>query len=289
MRVTHAPGKYADFEGLRERAVALRRAGHSLRQIRDELKIYNNDILNQLVKGEPPPAWTKRPNAKDDLRARARELRLQGWTYDQIQAELSCSKSSVSLWVRDLPSPKRSSRPDTTAARRGVKRAVKNRAAAREELRSSAESEIGPLTSRELFLVGVGLYWSEGAKAKKGAHRRVIFVNSDPNMVKVFLLWLDLLDVEPHRRRFSVNIHESADIPKAEAFWADQVGIEVSDLLKTSLKKHNPKTNRTNTGEGYYGCLRVAVLGSADLHRRIEGWWYGIVGAVLPGDLSNRT
>ncbi|GAA4961694.1 hypothetical protein GCM10023238_31130 [Streptomyces heliomycini] len=85
MRVTHAPGKYADFESLREQAVALRRAGHSLRQIRDELKIYNNDILNQLVKGEPPPAWTKRPNAKDGLRAKARELRLQGWTYDRIQ------------------------------------------------------------------------------------------------------------------------------------------------------------------------------------------------------------
>lgn len=80
--------KYADFEGLRERAAALRRAGYSLRQIRDELKVFNNDILSQLVKGEPPPEWTKRPRAKDDLRAKARELRLQGWTYDQIEPEL---------------------------------------------------------------------------------------------------------------------------------------------------------------------------------------------------------
>ncbi|PSK53418.1 hypothetical protein B0E38_04202 [Streptomyces sp. 111WW2] len=56
--------KYADFEGLRERAVALRRAGYSLRQIRDELKVFNNDILNQLVKGEPPPEWTKRPERR---------------------------------------------------------------------------------------------------------------------------------------------------------------------------------------------------------------------------------
>ncbi|GHA19109.1 hypothetical protein GCM10010345_24990 [Streptomyces canarius] len=95
--MAHSPGKYADFEGLKEQAAALRRAGHSLRQIRDELKIYNNDILNQLVKGEPPPEWTKRPRAKDDLRARARELRLQGWTYDQIEAELGCSRSSVPL------------------------------------------------------------------------------------------------------------------------------------------------------------------------------------------------
>nr|WBO78477.1 hypothetical protein SBE_002088 [Streptomyces sp. SBE_14.2] len=286
--MAHAEGKYADFEGLRERAVALRRAGYSLRQIRDELKVYNNDILNRLVKGEPPPEWTKRPRAKDDLRDRARELRKQGWTYDRIQAELGCSKSSISLWVRDLPSPERQP-PDTSAARLGVQRAVENRRAAREEMRNRAYAQVGSLTPRELFLIGVGLYWSEGAKAKPGAHRRVIFVNSDPNMIRVFLSWLDLLGVEPERRRFSVNIHESADIPAAESYWAEQVGIQVGDLLKTSLKKHNPRTNRTNTGEGYHGCLRVAVLMSADLHRRIEGWWYGIVEAVRPGDSSNRT
>jgi hypothetical protein len=286
--MTHAAGKYADFEGLRERAVALRRAGYSLRQIRDELQVRNKETLQRLVEGEPPPKWTKRPRAKDDLRERARELRQQGWTYNRIQAELGCSKSSVSLWVRDLPSPERP-RPDTAPARRGAQRAVQNRTAARAELQGRAYAEIGLVSDRELFLIGVGLYWSEGSKAKPGSNRRVIFVNSDANMIKLFLAWLDLLDVEPDHRRFSVNIHESADVTTAEAYWADQVGIQTDDLLKTSLKRHNPKTNRTNVGEGYHGCLRVAVLKSADLHRRIEGWWYGIVGAACPGDLSNRT
>ncbi|BDD72679.1 hypothetical protein GCM10023177_44100 [Streptomyces violaceoruber] len=95
MPMARSQNKYADFEGLRERAVALRRAGYSLRQIRDELKVFNNDILSQLVKGEPPPEWTKRPRAKDDLRAKARELRLQGWTYDQIEAELGWAAPGV--------------------------------------------------------------------------------------------------------------------------------------------------------------------------------------------------
>ncbi|MFF3740322.1 hypothetical protein [Streptomyces sp. NPDC002566] len=274
--MAHSHGKYADFEDLREQAITLRRAGLSRRQIRDRLHVHNSDILNRLLDGEAAPEWTKRPNAKDDLRDRARELRLQGWTYDQIQVELGCSKSSISLWVRDLPRPERP-RPNTQAARLGVQRAVENRAVARAELQAKACAEIGPITSRELFLVGVGLYWSEGAKAKPGSHRRVIFVNSDADMIKLFLAWLDLLGVEPERRRFSVNIHESADVPAAEAYWASQVGIDIDDLLKTSLKRHNPKTNRTNTGASYHGCLRVAVLQSADLHRRIEGWWSGMV------------
>src|SRR5690606_41698402 len=97
--------KHADFENLRGQAVALRRAGLSRRQIRDRLHVDNNDILNRLLQGEPAPEWTKRPNAKDDLRARARELRLQGWTYDRIQVELGCCKGSIPHCVRDLPQP----------------------------------------------------------------------------------------------------------------------------------------------------------------------------------------
>ena len=38
-------------------------------------------------RGEPPPESTRpRPNAKDDLRVKARELRLQGLDYDDIVA-----------------------------------------------------------------------------------------------------------------------------------------------------------------------------------------------------------
>ncbi|MGW2709134.1 hypothetical protein ACWC4J_09085 [Streptomyces sp. NPDC001356] len=277
--MAHSPGKYADFEGLREQALALRRAGLSRRQIRDRLHVDNNDILNRLLEGEPPPEWTKRPNAKDDLRDRARALRLQGWTYDQIQVELGCSKSSISLWVRDLPRPER--RPPSEQVKRAARQRWQRQLALREEDRqrakAAAASQIGALSERELFLAGVGLYWAEGAKAKPGSYRRVIFVNSDPNMIRVFLAWLDLVGVERDRLRFSVNIHESADVGASEAYWAKQVDIAPEALLKTSLKKHNPKTKRTNVGEGYHGCLRVVVLRSADLHRRIEGWWEGIV------------
>ncbi|MFE7975160.1 hypothetical protein [Streptomyces shenzhenensis] len=281
--MAHAPGKYTDFEGLREQAVALRRGGYSLRQIRDELKIFNNDILNQLVKGEPPPEWTKRPRAKDDLRERARELRLQGWTYDQIEAELGCSRSSVSLWVRDLPKPERTrSREEAAAiARKGWEAKLRIRDAERQHTKETARKSIGDLSPRELFLVGVGLYWAEGAKDKPYDRREnVAFVNSDPGMIKVFLAWLDLLGIERERRRFTVMIHESADVAGAEQYWAELIGADRTLFNKTTLKKHNPKTVRKNIGDDYRGCLVIKVLKSADLYRRVEGWWCGIVGAT---------
>ncbi|QPP08459.1 hypothetical protein G4Z16_20965 [Streptomyces bathyalis] len=220
--------------------------------------------------------------AKTELRTRARELRRAGRTYDEIVAELGVSKSSVSLWVRDLPRPRAS--PERMHAMREARwapyRAFRDRT--RKEAREAAEREIGTLTDRELFLIGVGLYWAEGAKSKP--YRRseeIAFVNSDPGMIQVFLAWLTLLGVEPERRRFRVMIHDSADVAGAERFWADLVGGDVADFGKTTLKRHNPKTVRKNVGADYRGCLVVRVRQGADLYRRVEGWWYGIVGASV--------
>ncbi|MFE3494271.1 hypothetical protein [Streptomyces sp. NPDC059175] len=281
-----------DVEDLRGQAVALRRQGLSLRQIRDRLHIGNNDILNRLVQGEPPPDWTKRPNAKDDLREQARELRLQGMTYDQIQLELGCSKSSISLWVRDLPKPQGLD-PAEQARLAAHKRWAHERPlreAERQQTKEAARQEIGELTERELFLVGVGLYWAEGTKDKPHARReRATFVNSDPGMIALFLAWLDLVGVERARLKFHVMIHESADVRAAEQYWADVVGADHTAFGRTTLKRHNPKTVRKNVGEGYRGCLVIHVRQSADLYRRIEGWWYGIVGAASAADLENRT
>ncbi|MGW4931836.1 hypothetical protein ACWEQH_02430 [Streptomyces sp. NPDC004166] len=275
-----AQGKYANFEELRERAVALRRSGLSLRQIRDQLKVFNNDILNRLVKGEPPPEWTKRPQAKDDLRERARGLRLQGWTYDRIETELGCSRSSVSLWVRDLPRPERKrSREEASAiSNRGWEEKLRIRDEERRRAKKAAEQAIGVLSPRELFLVGVGLYWAEGGKDKPYDRRETVtFVNSDPGMIEVFLAWLDLVGVERGRLRFTVMIHENADVAGAEQYWAGLVGADRSAFNKTTLKKHNPRTVRKNVGDSYRGCLVIKVLKGADLYRRIEGSWYGIV------------
>lgn len=272
-----------DFEALRTQAVTLRREGLSLRQIRDRLRVHNHDLLHRLLKGEPPPAWTRRPNARDDLRARARELRLAGLTYDRIQLELGCSRSSVSLWVRDLPKPERRDPAEQArlASRKRWEHELAVRDRARQETKAAARAEIGELTDRELFLVGVGLYWAEGTKDKPHARReQAIFVNSDPGMITVHLAWLTLLGVERDRVTYRVMIHESADVAAAEQYWADLVRADRSAFGATTLKKHNPKTVRKNTGDGYRGCLVVRVAGSTDLYRRIEGAWCGIVGAA---------
>ncbi|MFF7778525.1 hypothetical protein ACFZCG_29415 [Streptomyces tanashiensis] len=281
--MTAETSRYADFEGLQEQAVALRREGLSLRQIRDRLKVYNNDLLHRLVKGEPPPEWTKRPRAKDDLRDRARELRTRGWTYDRIQAELGCSKSSISLWVRDLPKPEPRYTEEERRARMdaGLARLRAARDEERRETKRLARASVGALTDRELFFAGVALYWAEGTKDKPYRRSESLhFINSDPNVITLYLQWLDLLGVTPDRLHFRVSIHESADVAAAESFWAELAGVDGSTFQKPTLKRHNPRTVRKNTAESYRGCLIIYVTRSAELYRRMEGAWYGIVEAA---------
>ncbi|MEU5049491.1 hypothetical protein [Streptomyces sp. NPDC021096] len=224
--------------------------------------------------------------AKTDMQARARELRRAGRTYDEIVAELGVAKSSVSLWVRDLPKPERKVREHCRAMAEARWEPIRQaRDLERRQAKTVAAQQVGTLSDRDLFIAGVALYWSEGTKSK--SHRpseRVIFVNSDPDMISLYLAWLRLLGVDQSRLRFHLMIHESADVASAERFWTEHVGPGIGTFCKTTLKKHNPKTVRKNVGEDYRGCLAVRVLAGADLYRRIEGWWCGIVSSVRPVD-----
>jgi hypothetical protein len=159
--------------------------------------------------------------------------------------------------VRDQPTPARLSYEECRkrsaegvsrywAAERPVREA--RRAAARE----AAAAQIGELTDRELLIAGSIAYWCEGAKSKP--HRRddrVIFTNSDPALIRLFLRFLDATGTPRTDLVFRVFIHENADVESAQQFWLEVTGAAVDQFLTPTLKHHNPKTVRKNVGENY--------------------------------------
>ena len=263
---------------LRERAVALRLEGKSLREIKQLLGPMSNTTLHDALRDTPPPAWTRRPNAKDDIRAQARELRTQGLAYHEIADRLGVSKSSVSLWVRDLPSPPRLSYAENRRrSAEGVRRYWAKEREVREVLRAgevaAAAADIGDLTEREILVAGAIAYWCEGAKRRLPYNfDRVVFMNSDPRLILFFLRFLATAGVQPNDLAFCVHIHETADVEAAQRFWQEITGALPSQFKKPTLKRHNPRTNRKNVGDSYHGCLRVSVYRSSALYRKIEGW-----------------
>ena len=263
---------------LREQAVALRRQSKSRRQINEILGPMSNSTLDGALKGEPPPEWTRRPNAKDDLRVKARDLRAQGLGYEEIIAALGVAKSSVSLWVRDLPMPERLNYAERRErAAEGVRRywAAQRHVheARRAAARAAAAAEIGGLTERELVIAGAIAYWCEGTKNKPYRRAdRVIFTNSDPGLIRLFLRFLDATETPRTDANFRVCIHESADLASAQRFWLEVTGASPGQFRTPTLKRHTPKTVRKNVSNDYYGCLRIDVRRSSDLYRKIEGW-----------------
>lgn len=258
---------------VRDEAIALRLAGKSIREIRDTLGPVGKRTLSAALKDTPPAEWTRRPNAKDDLRGKARELRVQGRSYNEIAAQLGVAKSSVSLWVRDIPCPKRFNYVHNPRRYEGLRRYHEARAVRHAAESEAAAAEVGDLTDRELLIAGAIAYWCEGAKNKPNRKaNHVAFINSDPKLIAFFLRFMDVAGVSRDDLVFRVYIHENADPEAAQTFWLAVTGTKPDQFRSPVLKHHNPKTIRTNVGDDYHGCLKVDVRRSAALYRRIEGW-----------------
>jgi transposase len=75
--------------------------GRSVREIQQRLGV-GKHRLYEWLRGVPAPQWTRRPNAKDELRSRAEQLRRDGWSVPEIATELGVAKSTAYQWVKHL-------------------------------------------------------------------------------------------------------------------------------------------------------------------------------------------
>lgn len=250
----------------------------SAREIQVRLGI-GRDRLYALLRGVPPPEWTRRPRAKDGLRAEAVELRGEGRSVDEIARQLGVAKSTAYQWVKHLPLD-----PDDEAAakrRRAHSKAMTDarwaahrvaRDAAQATAQARAATVVGALDERALLLLGSAIYWCEGAKSKPWRRDdHVQFINSDPGLLALFLRFLEICGVDRTVPTYRVSIHESADAEAAVRWWAERLRVPGDRFRRSVLKRHNPTTVRRHAGVDYHGCLVINVPRSRELYWRIEG------------------
>lgn len=256
--------------------------GLSARQIQQRLGVTRSQLSGWL-RGVPPPEWTRRPNAKDELRARAEQLRRDGWSVNDIALELGVAKSTTYLWLRHIPLDRDSARARRKREQARLMTGVqwekhrRARAAERAAAQAARADWVGGISSRELLLVGAVAYWCEGAKGKPWRpDPQLIFTNSDPVLVALFVAFVEELGVPRASLKYRVSIHESADADAAARWWGAQVGIPPEQFQRPTLKRHNPKTTRHNVGESYRGCLIVTVPRGRMIYWQIEGIMQGL-------------
>jgi transcriptional regulator with XRE-family HTH domain len=136
---------------------------------------------------------------------RARELRAQSWTLQDIATELGVSKSSVSLWVREVdfvPNPRRRPRRPRPSSLRIRKLAEI------ESMDRAGVADIGRLSEREFLLFGVALYVGEGFKGDG----LVGLANTDPDILVAFVTWLRrFFSIDETRLRVRLYLHAGLD------------------------------------------------------------------------------
>ncbi len=212
---------------------------------------------------------------KDAERIRAQMMRRSGKSIKTIASVLEVSPSSVSRWCAMIElTPAQKISLDASRREAGLKAlapwVAKNKQQKQSDIAAqlaAGTEDVGNISTRDLFILGLGLYWGEGYK--RGS-QECGFTNSDPAIVRTILRWFyDCYDIDKARIIARVTIN---DLYKAEAErivhdWSKEVQIPVSQFGKPSFISGYGKISRD--ARTYRGTLRIKVRNGTSLRRRI--------------------
>lgn len=221
---------------------------------------------------------------KIELRNKAIALRKEGNTYSEIMKLIPVAKSTLSEWLRSVGMVKEVKQIFTEKRRlaslRGGLAKRNQRIERSNKIYNLAEGEIGKLSKRELWLLGIALYWAEGSKEKEGRPGSGIsFSNSDYKMINLFLKWLlEIINIPKEEIGCEIYIHDSYrnEIGRFQKYWSVKTGLPLYYFNTVYFKRIKLNTKRKNIGDLYNGQLRVKVYKSSTLNRQVTGWVKGI-------------
>jgi len=211
---------------------------------------------------------------KLDLKLKAQFLRKKGLSVKEIQKKLRVSRSSVSLWVRDIQLSKKQLERlylnKKTGALRGSIIGAKKKQREREDLTrkliTEGRKEVGNISTRDRFIAGIVMYFAEGDK--KDGH--IGFCNTDPNAIRFMVDWIrKFCNLPKEKLRGALYIHDDLDEKKAKKYWSELTGIPLTQFTKSYIAKNN--LNRLRKKKHIYGVFRVSTS-SVVLHRKLMGW-----------------
>jgi hypothetical protein len=225
---------------------------------------------------------------KNLLKEKAINLRHKGFSYSEILQIIPVAKSTLSLWLKSVELSKEQSQRLTEKKLLAIKKGGQSRKILRLALTKSIKMQafleikqkLKKINIRDLWLMGIMLYWAEGAKQKTNdVSQGVCFSNSDQFMIEIFLKWLKTcLFIKDENISFDIYIHENHERKKRDIqkYWSNATGFPIGEFGKIYYKTHKLKINRSNIGNNYHGLLRVRIRKSTDLNRKISGWIEGI-------------
>lgn len=227
-----------------------------------------------------------------NLKNTAIALRKEGMSYSEIKEKIPVSKATLSKWFKEIKlSPAQRShlkQKRTEAAKRGSVKKIEQTLKAIEEVEKNSSRDIGKISKRELWLMGVVLYWKN--KNQNDVKKGVSFSSSDPSIIKLFLRWLsDSGGLKREEILFDIFITKSSHSEednkdlnqelknKIIDHWSQVTGFSKDYFSHIYFySKRRKKGSRTISKKTETGILRVRVRASSMLARQISGWIRGL-------------
>jgi predicted transcriptional regulator len=219
-------------------------------------------------------------------------LREKGNSIKDISKELGVAKSSVSLWVRNIELTEaqkyhlkqKGLLKEEVEKRRRTR--LTNEKFKRDQIINAAEATVPKITDKQLWLMGMMLYWGEGGKTR----RTVRFSNSDPDLIKMMMIFFrEICEVPEVKFRGHIHIHHHLDHKAGEKYWSQISGIPASRIYKTYRKLNKSSLGKKDSLPN--GTFDIYVLDTF-LFYKIVGWARGIsmrlLGESKGGFSSNK-
>lgn len=212
-----------------------------------------------------------------NLKSKGIILRKNGYSYCLINQKLGVAKSTLSGWLRNIPY-----KPNLTVLKRIKDAPIKSAQVLRnkrirslDKLRILTEKEVGEISKRDLWMIGVGLYIGEGSKNKVGIVR---IVNSNPKVIRLAMQWFQkVCALGLDNFRLAIHIYPDNDLEQTIQFWSKITGIPKQQFGKTQIDRRKNKSIK-NRGRLPYGTAHLTVRANGRkefgvyLFRRISGW-----------------
>lgn len=218
-----------------------------------------------------------------DLKNKAIKLRKEGNSYGHISKITGISKSTLSNWLTGL-----SYKPNrATIERIGKARIAANLAKHKQKEHSmlvakkEARTEVGSLSKRDLFMLGLGIYLGEGTKS----HDIVRIINANPGIIVLGIKWLKELGLNTTNLALRIYLYPDNDIEQCLAYWSKVAGIPRSQFYKVQVDTRQNKSTKKR-GKLPYGTAHLCVKSNGDkrfgtfFSRKINAWIDEVLGQV---------
>lgn len=217
------------------------------------------------------------------IKDKVRQLRRNGLSLNQINEETHIPKTTIRTWISDIVLSYQQLEKLKQRTHEALQKGRIRKEKLHKRLRIQEEKmflkkgvgDIQQLSQRELFITGIALYWAEGFK--NSHERRLGFCNSDPNMVRFYLLWLNKclgIDNKNLVIRLTLNKAYENRAKEIEKYWSELTNVPLSQFTKPFFQ--NTQWKKQFNTDNYKGVLRIHVKESLGHLLTMKGWIEGL-------------